>query len=343
MFPPQSGGQLRTANLAKKIAEESDVFVFSFTGRKKDYLSNTKSGLDAISGHLVEWVNRSKLFGLFQLVSYRLRLPPFWLTFVSRFFIPARLLRELARSNQVIIDHPYLYPVLKRVTKQRVLNTHNVEHHLWNANWFASVFIAPWVKRIETKAISTSQEVWCCSEEEKAVLTSMTGAARPIIVVPNFVQPIGRSEELGRKMRWELGIPQTAKVMLFTASQYKPNIDALTYLTEFAKKHQRLLERVNVFILVVGSVSPVARREGRLILTGPVTEVAPYFSVADLAINPVMSGSGTSLKMYEYQAAGIPILSTPFGARGLGLAEGIDFKPFRREELDRVLLEELDS
>jgi glycosyltransferase involved in cell wall biosynthesis len=39
--------------------------------------------------------------------------------------------------------------------------------------------------------------------------------------------------------------------------------------------------------------------------------------VVDVALNPVISGSGTNLKMMDYFANGIPVISTPFGARGL--------------------------
>ena len=43
----------------------------------------------------------------------------------------------------------------------------------------------------------------------------------------------------------------------------------------------------------------------------------------DLAVNPMESGSGTNLKMLDYMAAGIPTLSTAFGARGLNLQDGV--------------------
>ena len=36
-----------------------------------------------------------------------------------------------------------------------------------------------------------------------------------------------------------------------------------------------------------------------------------------MALNPVRSGSGTNLKMHEYMAAGLPVVTTPFGARGI--------------------------
>jgi glycosyltransferase involved in cell wall biosynthesis len=44
--------------------------------------------------------------------------------------------------------------------------------------------------------------------------------------------------------------------------------------------------------------------------------------VADVAINPIESGSGTNLKMLEYAAAGVPILPPPHGARGLSFRDG---------------------
>jgi glycosyltransferase involved in cell wall biosynthesis len=43
---------------------------------------------------------------------------------------------------------------------------------------------------------------------------------------------------------------------------------------------------------------------------------------ADVALNPMFSGSGTNLKMLEYFAAGLPVVTTAVGARGLDLTSG---------------------
>jgi glycosyltransferase involved in cell wall biosynthesis len=45
-----------------------------------------------------------------------------------------------------------------------------------------------------------------------------------------------------------------------------------------------------------------------------------FYHAADIALNPMFSGSGTNLKMLDYFAAGLPVVSTPAGARGLELA-----------------------
>ena len=44
--------------------------------------------------------------------------------------------------------------------------------------------------------------------------------------------------------------------------------------------------------------------------------------VADVALNPVVRGSGTNLKIVEYMAAGAPVVSTEFGARGIDMVAG---------------------
>ena len=47
-----------------------------------------------------------------------------------------------------------------------------------------------------------------------------------------------------------------------------------------------------------------------------------YLSIADIAINPMLNGSGTNLKMLDYMANGIPVISTKVGARGLDIPDG---------------------
>jgi glycosyltransferase involved in cell wall biosynthesis len=52
-------------------------------------------------------------------------------------------------------------------------------------------------------------------------------------------------------------------------------------------------------------------------VTGTVPDVRPYYSRALAAIVPLLSGSGTRLKILEAMAAQVPVISTPVGAEGL--------------------------
>lgn len=42
-----------------------------------------------------------------------------------------------------------------------------------------------------------------------------------------------------------------------------------------------------------------------------------FYRAADIALNPMFQGSGTNIKMLDYMAAGLPILTTSKGARGI--------------------------
>jgi glycosyltransferase involved in cell wall biosynthesis len=58
-------------------------------------------------------------------------------------------------------------------------------------------------------------------------------------------------------------------------------------------------------------------------LLGPINddEKTDIFRIADLALNPMISGSGTNIKVLGYLSAGIPTVTTPTGARGLNLID----------------------
>jgi glycosyltransferase involved in cell wall biosynthesis len=66
---------------------------------------------------------------------------------------------------------------------------------------------------------------------------------------------------------------------------------------------------------------------------GPFTDDAKrtLLGSAAVGLNPVTQGSGTNLKILEYFAAGVPVVSTPVGARGLEVRDG---EHLRIAELD---------
>jgi hypothetical protein len=74
-----------------------------------------------------------------------------------------------------------------------------------------------------------------------------------------------------------------------------------------------------------------------LIVTGRVPEVLPYFAAGDAGINLVTRGSGSNVKLFEYLAARLPVISTVFGARGTELTVGADYLPCTRNDLKEVI------
>jgi glycosyltransferase involved in cell wall biosynthesis len=57
-------------------------------------------------------------------------------------------------------------------------------------------------------------------------------------------------------------------------------------------------------------------------VTGPVEDAVRELASAQVAIVPLLSGSGTRLKIIEAWAAGLPVVSTTLGAEGLPGRDG---------------------
>jgi glycosyltransferase involved in cell wall biosynthesis len=61
------------------------------------------------------------------------------------------------------------------------------------------------------------------------------------------------------------------------------------------------------------------------------------FKASDMAINPVTAGSGTNLKMFEYMANGIPVITTEVGKRGIAGKEKEYFLVSAQNEIPNTI------
>jgi glycosyltransferase involved in cell wall biosynthesis len=162
------------------------------------------------------------------------------------------------------------------------------------------------------------------------------------VVVPNGVDLESvsfRPWEMRRKLRTE-NCAYDSFTVLFMASWHGPNIEASLCVTEIA----RLLPNVN--FLLVGSVGNYLdwfdfALPSNVKSLGVVDDQTKDQTLGwvDMAINPIQSGSGTNLKMLDYMAAGVPVLSTLFGARGLGIEDGTHARLASLIEFPRVIEE----
>lgn len=334
IYPPESGGMLRTSSLIGALAARGfDVTVYSMMGRKPDYLAGKSSGTEVIAERLREYVDRGRFWAALQFATYKLGLPPFWITAVLSLRAPRKLRELLAACDAVIIDFPFLFPVANATTKPVALNTHNVEADLWPSRWMKRL-----VANIERRATKHVQHIFCCSENDRLFFSSLIGTERTS-VVPNGIDTMrfaGMADER-LPLRTALGYQPDDRVLLFAASTFAPNVEALVWLEGFVAEHQALLIRKNLHFLVVGSVSKQPFERPRLKAVGKVTRIEPYFAVADLGFNGVMRGSGTNVKTAEFIAAALPILTSPTGMRGYDLVDGVDCIAFAPETLAKIL------
>jgi glycosyltransferase involved in cell wall biosynthesis len=107
---------------------------------------------------------------------------------------------------------------------------------------------------------------------------------------------------------------------------YSPNAKAADFLIE--EVFPRLAAaNEDCQLLLVGGMPTLkmldgAKNEGRILVTGAVTDVRPYIAAASAMVVPLLEGSGTRFKILEAFAAKVPVISTAKGAQGLQVKDG---------------------
>jgi hypothetical protein len=343
LFPPLSGGLLRSTGLAKALVHHGfDVSIYSLIGRSPDYRALKPSELVEHGPRLSEYIDRTRVKGAIQFASYRLHVAPIWISEYLRFRVPRPLAERLHRSDAVIADFPFPARVFAKTHQPKIFNTHNVEHHLLPHGGPQGLIRAR-VKRLEEEAARTADVVCCCSKSDAAFFSS--AGAREVLLVPNGVDVSRFASTRPRReaVRREMAVGPDETLFLFPASKFGPNREAYDWLVAFVEAHTAEIAKRKVRFSVVGRVVPMAERHGPLEAAGPVEKVEPYFAAADFALNPMFSGAGTNVKMADFIAARLPILTTSFGARGFDLMPGKSALFFEPETFLACIDEALES
>lgn len=236
-------------------------------------------------------------------------------------------------ADAMVASHPYLASLLvRRYPAVRFwLEAHNVELDLKRSilpEGIPARRLLEWVDAEERLAWRAADLVYACTRADLDGLAARYGATSAIVFeAPNGFSPTDvaytpRGER--RALRERLGLA-SSPLVLFLGSWHGPNIEACERIVAYAR------DVPSAVFVVAGSACHAF--EGRALprnlrLIGVVDDPEKFvlLSAADLAINPMSSGSGSNLKMLDYLAAGIPVLSTPFGARGLDLSPGVHFE-----------------
>lgn len=233
--------------------------------------------------------------------------------------------KEANKSDVIIFSHPWMYPLLKTEVnfenKIIIYDSHNCEALLRKQILGETSFsqcIVNMVKFTEKELCESADLILACSDEDKNNFIKIYGTSHEKIkVFPNGVdidkiRP-ARDEEKIKCKKW---VNISTNTALFIGSDYPPNVEAGNYIISTLAD-----QCPNVTFLILGGVGDrlVKQSKTNVIITGSVNddEKKIYFTAADIAINPMIHGSGTNIKMFEFLAAGLPTISTPIGARGI--------------------------
>jgi glycosyltransferase involved in cell wall biosynthesis len=229
-------------------------------------------------------------------------------------------------ADAIVLSHPYMAGLLKYLVGLPVIyESHNVESELKRALLighpaYAEMTIA--AGECEKLAISRSSELISVSGADFASLVAIGGQNDKIHLVPNGVDvpvnPVNRKTL--ESVRSALG---GRPLLIFIGSAHPPNIDAANHIV------RDLAPQLGNFMFgIIGSVcSAIGKISAPNVISfGPLDDLTKdvVLELADVALNPMLSGSGSNLKLADYFAKCLPTVTTPFGARGYDITNGVE-------------------
>jgi polysaccharide biosynthesis protein PslH len=173
------------------------------------------------------------------------------------------------------------------------------------------------LKRIEAKLCNRMDCCLVCSAPDAQSLRTL-GVESRVEVVPNGVDlnefaPGGES-------------PAGEGIVFVGSLDYDPCEKGVWFFcTEILPRIRRFFPDMR-FVVVGRNPSLRLRRlaelDDRIVITGRVGDVRSYVHAARVSVVPLLSGSGTRLKILESLAAGTPVVTTGIGVEGIEAVPG---------------------
>jgi len=174
-------------------------------------------------------------------------------------------------------------------------------------------------RQAESTLTKYVDSVFTCSDQDLSQLKEMNDGRLAGVVIPNgtVIRDVPAGERAGIL---------TDDILFCGSLDYLPNKEGLLW---FCKEVLPYLveKRPSVRMLVVGRGDPgeelaAALKHGSVVFYGQVDRVSDYYRKAALAIVPLLSGSGTRLKLLEAMGNRVAVVSTAIGAEGIGYTDG---------------------
>jgi glycosyltransferase involved in cell wall biosynthesis len=230
-----------------------------------------------------------------------------------------------AAADVVVFSHPWIYPLVSDLLdgKLVVYDSHNVEGVLRAAllaDGGMGSALARHAALLEARLCEAADLILACSLDDRDTFHRLYRVPiDKICVAPNAAftattRPATTEER--DNARVAVGCP-AGPLCLFVGTAYGPNVEAAAFVAE------RLAPALpEVSFIVCGGVGEALRHlppRQNLRITGTLEPALwrEYLAAAEIAVNPMFSGSGTNVKMVELMAAGLPIVTTAVGARGI--------------------------
>ena len=307
-------GLLDAGHQVKILAVNSEKFNVKESDIPEEY--KRKTGIELIDVDLR--VRPLKAFtNLFTRKSYHVE------RFISKEF-RERLVEVLEKEQfdvvqlEMLYMTPYVDDIRAHSKAMIVLRAHNVEHKIWERiaketkffvkRWYIN-HLAKTLKEYELNALETVDGIAAITRKDAAFFRKY--CSKPIIDIPYGVYP----EEFTPKYEIE-GKP---KFYHIGSMNWMPNDEGIHWFID--EVLPKTVEKVPDFVYhLAGRNMPewlTTLNDPHVNVIGEVPDAKEFVTNHDVAIVPLLSGSGIRIKIIESMAMGKTVITTRVGAEGI--------------------------
>ncbi|MCB9653641.1 MAG: glycosyltransferase [Deltaproteobacteria bacterium] len=307
--PPMTGGRIRAHHLATALCAAHEVHLFATASRTELAQAAVKDALQMFA-------------------SYHVRPAPF--AFMPGFRHPARVrngvtgsaMRAFARLHAarafdaIWVEHVHAARVASSAGLPWLLDEHNIESAYLRDRLAARGPLSTRNRREVARLEKWEQSQWRTATQVVCVTTADAERVRKTrekapIIIPNGVDL--------SKIRFRPPSERTGANILFVGlMNHPPNERAALMLVEEIMPRVWASRPDARLVLCGANPSRLVRglKSERVDVTGTVESVGPYLDEARAYAFPLFHGAGSSLKLLEALAAGVPLVATRVGVRG---------------------------
>lgn len=333
IYPPKNGGMHRCFHVFHQLSKYFDVTAVTHT-RKEDLLSGTAS-YPAIARASVystyDEIAPKDIFSFLpartgNALKYRFIIKDLNRNTDSSFLKMYPILNKLLSRQQfdyIILENlqlTYYASWIRKYNSKAAIffNAYNVESLLAQRNVNKTTTQqkeADDILQVEKNLYKIVDGIFCCSQVDLDIFTEMNREKIPLgYVLPNGIDTTLLTHSINIS-------PEQLNNILFCGSlDYEPNKTGLLwfYKTVWPLVMQQLPGKV---LCVVGRGN---RQDYHDMLNDPtvnfigeVEDVEPWYRKCNIAIAPLLNGSGTRFKILEAMSLGNPVVTTSIGIEGI--------------------------
>jgi len=325
-YPLYSGGQIRTYNLLKNLAQKHQVTLFSFirSNQEKQHVKELKKYC-----YKVKVFKRRKAWDPRNIVLAALTPYPFLVSIYLSRHLRQDIARELALENYDLIHAEtfYVMPSLPASAKIPILLVEQTIEYLVYQRFVQDFKFFPLkpllffdvlkIKLWEKHFWRQATRLVAMSASDKQIMQE-AGKGSKVDVVANGV-------DINYFAKIKPAKTKTPTILFVGNFKWLPNKDAAKFLVNHIwPRISQKLPQAKLWIVGRNPTQDILDLADKpnTAVTGDMPDIRTAFKKASVLLAPIRNGRGTKYKVLEAMASQVPVVTTQLGIEGIAAQPG---------------------